>query len=318
LIEEGSPRRRLPRFRGRERVSRLRERIPRRFRRRTNKERVPKPILKLISPADIFTLMNFLCGVLAVMNSVDGGDGFRKAMFFIALGLIFDGLDGPIARKFGSSHRFGVWLDSLADAATFCIAPSILVYNMFKDPAGNLFSSFQGFIAIISSVGISMFGILRLARFSFYAHKWKDFIGLPTPAMASVVIVISAFHYWSTEIGFKVEYVTSGHIIVLPLVMFMLSFLMVADLRYRKFRGGIMYLQGVVILLMILSLLIGLNYPVIGFTAAVTFSLPAFLYLISPIFGGPGRIWGASKWADLVDEEIVDPYEDEAEDEIVN
>ncbi|MGA1793017.1 MAG: CDP-alcohol phosphatidyltransferase family protein [Thermoplasmatota archaeon] len=318
MIEGGSRRRKLPRFRGRGRVSRLRERIPRRFRRKPKKERVPKPILKLISPADIFTLMNFLCGVLAVMNSVDGGDGFRKAMYLIALGLIFDGLDGPIARKFGSSHRFGVWLDSLADAATFCIAPSILVYNMFKDPSGNLFSSVQGFIAIISSVGISMFGILRLARFSFYAHKWKDFIGLPTPAMASVVIVLSSFYYWSTKIGLKIEYVTEGYVVVIPIVLFIISFLMVADLRYRKFRGGIMYLQGTVILLMILSLLIGLHFPVIGFTAAVTFSLPAFLYLISPIFGGPGRIWGASKWADLVDEEDVDPYDDETDDDTVD
>ena len=176
-------RRRIPRLKGRERVRRLGQRIPGRFRKGKRRTLVPKPILKLISPADIFTLMNFLCGVLAVMFSVGGGDGFRKAMLLIALGIIFDGLDGPIARKFGSSHRFGVWLDSLADAATFCIAPAILVYNIFKDPGGDVFSSFQGFIAIVSSVGLAMFGILRLARFSFYAHKWKDFIGLPTPAM---------------------------------------------------------------------------------------------------------------------------------------
>ncbi|MBN1390478.1 MAG: CDP-alcohol phosphatidyltransferase family protein [Candidatus Thermoplasmatota archaeon] len=313
MKEPWAGRRRVTRFRGRERMNHWRERLPRRLTRKQRQDRVPKPILKLISPADIFTLMNFLCGVLAVMNSVDGGDGFRKAMYLIVLGMLFDGLDGPIARKFGSSHRFGVWLDSLADAATFCIAPAILVYNMFKDPSGSLFVSWQGFVAILSSVCLAMLGILRLARFSFYAHKWKDFIGLPTPAMALIVVCISACYYWSVKLEIEIEYLTSGQTVVLPLLFLFLSFTMVADLRYRKFRGKIMYLEGTVLLLLIVSLLVGFEDPVIGLTGSLAVSLIAFMYLITPLFGGRGRIWGASKWADLVDEEDVDPYMDHEE-----
>ena len=90
------------------------------------KIRWPAPIKKLFSPADVFTLMNFICGVSSVMLSMDGGDGFRLAMLLILLGVVFDGLDGPVARRFGPSRKFGVWLDSAADAMTFCIAPAML------------------------------------------------------------------------------------------------------------------------------------------------------------------------------------------------
>jgi CDP-diacylglycerol--serine O-phosphatidyltransferase len=300
-------------LRGRERVRNLRKRIPSRLRGRRLRVPRPKPILKLISPADMITLMNFLCGVFAVMSSVDGGDGLRKAMYLIALGMIFDGLDGPVARRYGTSHRFGVWLDSLADAVTFCIAPAILVYNLFKDPSGVFFGSIQDFIAITSSVGIALLGILRLARFSFYAHKWKDFIGLPTPAMALIIVCISSSYYWSTEMGIEIDYVTSGTTIVLPIVFFLIALTMVADLRYRKYRGKIMILQGLVIIMFISSLGIGLYYPIVGLTAGITFSGVSLLYLISPFANRPDRIWGASKWADLVDEETEEPFYDDEE-----
>jgi CDP-diacylglycerol--serine O-phosphatidyltransferase len=252
--------------------------------------------------------MNFLCGVFAVMNSVDGGDGFRRAMYLIALGMVFDGLDGPVARKFGTTHRFGVWLDSLADAATFCIAPAILVYNMFKDPSGDFFSTFQGFIAITSSAGIALLGILRLARFSFFAHKWKDFIGLPTPAMALIIVCFSSSYFWAGEMEIEIEYVTSGTPIVLPIAFLLISFLMVADLRYRKYKGRIMALQASVVFLLIISLFVGLRYPIVGLTAGITFSGVSILYLLTPLANRNGKIWGASKWVDIVEDDEEEPF----------
>ncbi len=305
------PRRRIPRINSRERVRNLRHRIPPRLRGKRIRDIRPKPILKMISPADIFTLMNFLCGVFAVMNSVDGGDGLRKAMFLIALGMVFDGLDGPIARRFGSSHRFGVWLDSLADAVTFCIAPAILVYNMFKEPSGDIFSSMQNFLAITSSVTIALLGILRLARFSFYAHKWKDFIGLPTPAMALLVVCFSSSYYWAQEMGIEVRYLTDNAYWLIPLLFIPIAFTMVADMRYRKYRGPMMAFQASVVFLLIFSLIIGFNTPIIGFTAGVTFSVVAMIYLINPLGNGPKRIWGASKWADLIDDDVVEIFDDD-------
>lgn len=299
---------------GRDQRRRIRMRIPRRPIR-------PLPILKLISPADIITLMNFLCGVLAVMNSMDKGDGFRIAMLLIFMGVVFDGLDGPVARRFGSSHKFGVWLDSIADAMTFCIAPAILVYNLYRDPSEGFFDSFQPIIILVASISIALVGILRLAKFSLYAFKWKDFIGLPTPAMAMTVVSMSAVFHLSPEIGFEVDYLTTGKTVVLPILFFIFSLAMVADIRYRKYRGRIMIIQGVTVLLVILSLLLSQIEPGIGFSACLVFSLLMVSYILSPVTGGPGNIWGAAERAkeaalddEMYETEILD--EDLIEEEI--
>ncbi len=271
----------------------------------------PLPILKLISPADLVTLMNFLCGVLAVMNSVDKGDGFRIAMLLIFMGVIFDGLDGPVARRFGTSHKFGVWLDSIADAVTFCIAPAILVYNLYRDPSEGFFNSFQPIIILVSSVSIALVGILRLARFSIYAHKWKDFIGLPTPAMAMTVVSLSALFHLSPEIGLEVDYLTTGKTVLLPMLFFLFSLAMVADIRYRKYRGKVMVAQGLIILMVIISLLISLREPVVGFAVCLLFSLLSVSYIISPIMEGPMNMWGAAEKAreDAEEDIMFDPDE---------
>lgn len=287
-----------------------RRRFPVRLRGRIKVPRRPIPILKQISPADVITLMNFLCGILAVMNAVDGGDGFRKAMIYIMLGTIFDGLDGPVARKFGSSHRFGVWLDSIADAVTFCIAPAILVYNVFKDPSGGVFDSIQNFVVISSSIAIALFGILRLAKFSIYAHKWKDFIGLPTPAMALIVVTVTSSFHFAVLLDIRVEMVTTGLLLVIPVFFFISSLAMVADMRYRKFRGRILVLSGILILLMTIGLLVGSLNEIAGLVVSLINAVLAIFYLLSPLTDGPSRIWGASRWADVYVTEDELPYDE--------
>ncbi|MEA3560015.1 MAG: CDP-diacylglycerol--serine O-phosphatidyltransferase [Candidatus Thermoplasmatota archaeon] len=282
----------------------------------------PMPILKMISPADIITLMNFLCGVLAVMSSVDKGDGFRTAMLLIMLGVVFDGLDGPVARRFGSSHRFGIWLDSIADAVTFTIAPAILVYNLYRDPAEGFFDSFQPLIVLVSSISIALVGILRLAKFSIYAHKWKDFIGLPTPAMAMTVVSLSAVFYLAPEVGLDVDYLTTGKTVMLPMLFFILSLAMVADVRYRKYHGKAMVISGLIVLALIICLLVSIEEPAVGFAGSLLFSILALSYVLSPITSGPGHIWGAADRAreNALEEELFedeDIEEGEIEEEYV-
>ncbi|MFW3147072.1 MAG: CDP-diacylglycerol--serine O-phosphatidyltransferase [Thermoplasmatota archaeon] len=268
----------------------------------------PIPLSKLIAPADVITLMNFLCGIMAVMSSIDKGDGFRIAMLFILLGVIFDGLDGPVARRFGSSHKFGVWLDSIADAVTFCIAPAILVYNLYRDPSEGFFDSLLPFTVITASISIALLGILRLAKFSIYAHRWKNFIGLPTPAMAIMVVCLSSSYLFSSEIGLEIEFITTGTVIVLPLIFFLASLLMVADIRYKKVRGRLMLVVGFFTLCLIICLAIGNKEPEIALAGSIICSILALSYTLSPLTQGPGQIWGASKREEEFDEE--DLYEE--------
>lgn len=275
--------------------------------------RPPIPILKMIAPADLITLMNFTCGVLAVMVSINGGDGFRIAMTLILVGIIFDGLDGPVARRFGSSHNFGIWLDSIADAMTFCIAPAILIYNMFRYPGGQGAYTISNIIVITSSISIALLGILRLARFSLSQHKWKDFIGLPTPAFAMIVVSLASLFFWAQKMEIDIDYLTSGTTIAIPGLLFLLSFSLVSDILFRKYRGRVLIVAGFFLLVMILSLLFGIHEPSIGMMGGILFTAASFGYLITPIMNGPGNIWGARQ---RLEEELLDQDEMEGEMEL--
>lgn len=286
-IRERRNRGRVPGSRG--------EQIRRRLRRSLDGDIFPKPILKIISPADTITLLNFICGIGAVMFSGQGGDGLRIAMVLILMGLIFDGLDGPIARKFGSSHNFGKWLDSLADSVTFAIAPAFLIYNAFYPFEGSIFSSAQSILSVLAALFIVLLGILRLARFSLSGFRFKHFIGIPTPMMAMVAVGMVSFDLWSGRIGWEIDYVTSGDQVLIPAFLFLSSFLMVSDIMYRKYRGKLMILAAMIVLLMIFTLLMGSENPELGMTGTLIFTAAALGYMFSPLVHDPKHIWGASR-----------------------
>ncbi len=295
---------------------RVRPRFPRRMRGsirrirdRPRRPLRPLPLLKLIAPADLVTLMNFICGVLAVMISINGGDGLRVAMMLIILGIIFDGLDGPVARRFGSSHNFGIWLDSIADAMTFCVAPAILVYIMFRD-VGN--GSFYNAIVIVASLSITILGILRLARFSIFQNKWKDFIGLPAPAFAMLVVSLTSLYHWSLSLEVEAEFFTTGETILIPCILFFFSFAMVSDILYRKYRGKILLFAAFILMTMEMSLLFGVNEPVLGMMGSMLFTAASLGYFFSPALQGPRNIWGAKRRLELdLEEDLSDDLDDD-------
>src|SRR5438874_13459047 len=77
----------------------------------------------------LFTVANLLCGYYAVVASLlSGRDDFDHAAKAIGFAILFDSLDGRIARMTGTNTEFGVQLDSLADVVSFGIAPAILAY----------------------------------------------------------------------------------------------------------------------------------------------------------------------------------------------
>ncbi|MGA1821000.1 MAG: CDP-alcohol phosphatidyltransferase family protein [Thermoplasmatota archaeon] len=259
------------------------------------RRKIPIPLIHMISLADMITLGNFLCGIMAIMYSIDKGDGFRIAMLLILLGIILDGLDGPAARRWGSSHRFGKWLDSIADSMTFCIAPAFLIYNMFYIQGDTAFESVQNFVTIVASLSVIILGILRLARFSLTGFRWKDFVGLPTPAMAMIVISFTSLHFWLTSMEYEIEYVTSGTAFVIPTVLLILSFTMVFDVKYKKIKGLPTLVAGSAVLVMGATLIIGVHWAEVGLGGSLFFMAAAAFYLISPLADRSEGVWGASR-----------------------
>ena len=76
-----------------------------------------------------FTSANLLCGYYAIVASLAGApDDLNRAAKAIGLAILFDSLDGRVARMTGTNTEFGVQFDSLADVVSFGVAPAILAY----------------------------------------------------------------------------------------------------------------------------------------------------------------------------------------------
>ncbi len=145
--------------------------------------------VRKVSPADGITLVNALVGFLAITYVIDGR--WLEASVLIIAGVVLDGLDGLAARRFGSKHNRGQYLDSFSDTISFCIAPALLVYGVFYEPArGSAWTDPMNALAVVASTLIASFGILRLARFVQLDYARESFLGFPTPANALFVIAL--------------------------------------------------------------------------------------------------------------------------------
>ena len=148
-------------------------------------------LLRMLSPADYFTITNGAIGVLGILYFIDGNDThimFGIALIFIAM--FMDGIDGAVARRFGSKHNLGVYLDSMADAVSFCFAPAVFIYKLFYDISrGGALEDVDNFLAVATAISIATVGIIRLSIFSYFKENTlKTFLGLPTPTVAFFVL----------------------------------------------------------------------------------------------------------------------------------
>ena len=104
--------------------------------------------------------------------------GFYAYAHYIVLSLVFDGLDGRVARLTNTTSKFGVEFDSLADIVAFGVAPAMLFYF-------SVGQNFGRFGVLITALFV-IFGGVRLARFNVMsgASEPNVFIGLPIPTAA--------------------------------------------------------------------------------------------------------------------------------------
>ena len=157
----------------------------------------------------LFTAGNIAAGYYAIAQTVAAvGDGqswhFDFAARAIGFAVLFDGLDGRIARMTNTTSEFGKQLDSLADAITFGLAPALLAYMWgFRSadaPFGNAewHSKLSQLGAIVTFLFLTA-GVSRLARFNIQNDPKpsnpgrpgrKYFVGMPIPAGAGVIAAV--------------------------------------------------------------------------------------------------------------------------------
>ena len=143
----------------------------------------------------LFTTGNLLLGYYAILATLRGGvQDFDNAARAIGLAILFDALDGRIARATGTTSDFGREFDSLADVISFGVAPAFLA---FAWGIRGMQLSDAVFARNVYQLGWAMTFIFviacawRLARFNSQGmapgSEAKYFIGMPTPAAAGMI-----------------------------------------------------------------------------------------------------------------------------------
>lgn len=170
----------------------------------------------------MFTLASLFCGFYAMIASVN--KDFKTAAIAILVAAIFDALDGRVARMTRTTSQFGVELDSLCDMVSFGVAPGLLAYLWALHPYGR-----YGWLAAFLYVAMTS---LRLARFNSQDTKsaTKDFVGLPCPAAAAMIVTSVLFCHYLGITG-EVKHIS------LLLLVYLLSYLMVSTHKYLSFKN---------------------------------------------------------------------------------
>ncbi|MBI5882422.1 MAG: CDP-diacylglycerol--serine O-phosphatidyltransferase [Elusimicrobia bacterium] len=194
---------------------------------------------RLLAPS-FFTIGNMACGFYALMAS--HRMELSAAAWAIFLGIIFDVLDGRVARLVHGESTFGIEIDSLADFLTFGIAPAHMMYAFILKDYGP-WGSFMAFL-------FAMCGGLRLARFNALVHdsggSKTTFTGLPIPAAASflaaLILLYQIMEQGKPSHTWKVLMNQLPWIYTLaPLMVVAIAFLMVSTIPYAAFKTGTLW-----------------------------------------------------------------------------
>ncbi len=169
----------------------------------------------------LFTTANLFCGFYAVIAAIEGH--YFRTVVAVLMAMVFDVLDGRVARMTGTASRFGVEYDSLCDLVSFGLAPALLAYTFALKAYGR-----YGWLACFLYVATAA---LRLARFNVQATSTSKtyFTGLPSPAAAGLVVTTVLFSRW---LGLEPPV---RHIAILAMV-YILSYLMVSNIPYFSFK----------------------------------------------------------------------------------
>ena len=227
-----------------------------------------------------FTIGNLLCGFYAVLAIVKGDIvDLDYAARAIGCAIVFDALDGFVARATRTNTDFGKQFDSLADMVSFGIAPAMLAYTWGVrtiaqsdiPEARHIYD-----LAWLVSLAFTLCSGWRLARFNVQgvapAGGLRYFVGMPTPAAAGMIAAV--VHAWKVPIE---DWRWSAAWLMLVLL---LAGLMVSTVRYASFKSiplgrrqhsliivavGLL-VWSIVVYSEIVLLLIAASYAVAGFT----------------------------------------------------
>lgn len=239
----------------------------------------------------IFTTANIAAGFYAILQTVHGTiheawhlDFAAKAIGFAVL---FDGLDGRIARMTHTESDFGKELDSLADVITFGVAPALLAWIWgFHFLPTDIPPDVRRWVVDLGSIAAFAFllmGASRLARFNITHNPQpsnpgrpgkKYFVGMPIPAGAGVIAAVVHFA-GGTPIT---SWWTAASWLLMVLVV---SYLMVSTWRFYSFKDIDFRARHPFRLIVVIG----------GLFASIWFFSRPVLFFIAIVYMASGVLW---------------------------
>jgi CDP-diacylglycerol--serine O-phosphatidyltransferase len=198
---------------------------------------------------NLFTLINLIFGCLAVIFTLQVNDSIvylegdqlmmrmpenmMLAALFIYAAAVVDFLDGFVARWLNASSDMGKQLDSLSDAVSFGVAPSLIVYQLLRlsylQKSASLDTSI---LLLLPALIIACCAVWRLAKFNIDQRQSVSFRGVPTPITGLMLASLPMILWFDTA--------TTENIIlniwVLYGLILLAGYLMVSDLPMMSFK----------------------------------------------------------------------------------
>jgi CDP-diacylglycerol---serine O-phosphatidyltransferase len=242
-----------------------------------------RPIRTIAVFPTLLTLGNLICGFFAIVvaarieKPVDRIDLVQLGLdaenlmysgWLIFLAMVFDGLDGYVARLARTTSDFGAQLDSLCDVVSFGVAPAFLLVKMCPR-----FTLGHDYTIWIIAAAYAACAALRLARFNVETtddDEHLHFSGLPSPAAAAAIAGFAIMVYTlRQDLG---PLTVKGSVdtclqYVLPFFGLLLALLMVSRIRYphitnRVLRGQRSFGHVVAVVFFFVVLMVASGYAV--------------------------------------------------------
>lgn len=198
---------------------------------------------------NVITAFGLACGLFAIfkVNMTGVGEMTQQNLMAITgillIAALADLLDGAVARVIKAESEFGGIFDSLADAISFGVAPSVIILKSLSLMPGTKLS----LLATIAGIIFSLCGVLRLARFNILASEAKTnmelalankstFTGLPITAAAPAAISLNLFLF-SDDLKSLTSLSDTAHTWILSIALILLGYCMISRWKFPSVKN---------------------------------------------------------------------------------
>jgi CDP-diacylglycerol--serine O-phosphatidyltransferase len=219
---------------------------------------------------NILTTFGLFSGFLAIIFATKGQYAESAIAIFVAM--LWDGLDGRVARLTNTQSAFGEQYDSMADMVSFCVTPALLMYFWQFEQIGKI-----GWIGAFIYVAA---GALRLSRFNTQigVEDKRYFQGLPSPAAAALIAGL----VWTKELIGATPY-DSYLTFASWIILVGAGVLMVSNIRYYSFKEVNLKCKAsfkILLIAILIIIVVTLRPSVILFVFFLTYALSGLIITI--------------------------------------